>query len=100
MRDPFALNLPGHFERRRFVAAWYCFHFRAIAAEDGVSVAARRLRKYGVPIEVALRVLGIAPSIPHSIAALGRDRAEQGARHALALSAQPGRRPGATGSSS
>ena len=54
---------PNHWERRRFVAAWWCRKYRLIAEQDGVQLAARRLRKQGVPVEVTLRVLGIQPSL-------------------------------------
>ena len=49
-------------ERRELVSEWMVWRWRAVAAEEGVQVAARRLRKAGVPIAVALRVLGIQPT--------------------------------------
>ena len=71
MPDRFAMVVPDHFERRRWIAAMICWRFRSIRAQEGTAVAAMRLRKYGFPLELALRVLGIAPSC--SVPALGRN---------------------------
>lgn len=57
-----ALDYPRHAERRLWVAAMICHRFRVIRAEEGTLAAARRLRKYGFPLEFALRVLGITPT--------------------------------------
>ena len=62
MRDRFALAFPDHFERRRAIAVYLVARFRGLRAEEGVAVAARRLRKMGVPLEIALLILGISPT--------------------------------------
>jgi hypothetical protein len=49
-------------ERRQLIAAWLCDRHRRVAADEGVLVAASRLRKYGFPIDLTMRVLGITPS--------------------------------------
>ena len=62
-RDRWALLPATHPERRALVAAWICRKYRLIALEDGMPTAARRLRKSeGVPLEIALRILGITPT--------------------------------------
>ena len=68
MGDPWAARAArwevvpvGHDERRQLVAAYWCFRFRALAREEGTAVAANRLKKYGVPVWIALRILGIEP---------------------------------------
>lgn len=62
MSDRWALVYPGHFERRRALAVYWIHRFRALRCEEGVPVAAGRLRKMGVPLEVALLILGITPT--------------------------------------
>lgn len=49
-------------ERRELIAAWLVWRFRQMAREEGVQTTARRLRKYGIPLAIALRVLGIEPT--------------------------------------
>jgi hypothetical protein len=62
-RDRWALVPATHPERRALVAAWVCRKYRLIAEEDGMPTAARRLRRSeGVPLEIALRILGITPT--------------------------------------
>jgi hypothetical protein len=41
---------------------WLCQRYRAAAKAKGYLAAAKRLRKQGVPLFMALRVLGIAES--------------------------------------
>lgn len=50
-------------ERRELVASWMAWHWRVCALEEGVQPIARRLRRYGIPIEVTLRILGILPTV-------------------------------------
>ncbi|MBP6563981.1 MAG: hypothetical protein KA200_00050 [Burkholderiales bacterium] len=50
-------------ERRDLVASWVVWHWRVCALEDGVQAVARRLRKYGFPLMVTLRILGITPTV-------------------------------------
>ncbi len=62
MSDRWTFIAPSHFDRRMLVAGWLCMKYRLTAAEEGTHTAARRLRKAGVPLEIALRVLGIRPT--------------------------------------
>ena len=62
MSDRWTFTAPSHVDRRLLVAGWLCMKYRLLAAENGTQVAATRLRKYGVPLEIALRVLGIRPT--------------------------------------
>ena len=50
-------------ERRELVASWMVWHWRVCVLEEGVQPIARRLRRYGIPIEVTLRILGILPTV-------------------------------------
>jgi hypothetical protein len=63
MRDRWEIVPPRHHERRLWVAAMICHRFRLLRAEQGTLAAARRLRKYGFPLPLALRVLGITPTL-------------------------------------
>jgi hypothetical protein len=62
MSDRWCIVPANQRERRELIAAWWVIRFREMAAEEGTQVAARRLRKAGVPLWIALRVLGIAPT--------------------------------------
>jgi hypothetical protein len=68
--DRWVLVPATRLERRELVAQWLVERFRLMRREEGTAVAAARLRKYGVPLWVALHVLGIAPS---HVPALGRN---------------------------
>jgi hypothetical protein len=56
------LAYPDHFERRRAIAVYLVERFRRLRSEEGTRAAAARLRKYGVPLELALLILGVSPS--------------------------------------
>ena len=62
MSDRWELVPVTQLERRELIAAWLCWRWRTVAREEGVQVAARRLRRYGIPIAITLRVLGIEPT--------------------------------------
>lgn len=38
---------------------WFCQKYRRLARESGVQQSARNMRKQGVPLDVALAVLGV-----------------------------------------
>ncbi|MBP6564060.1 MAG: hypothetical protein KA200_00445 [Burkholderiales bacterium] len=71
MSDRWALAYPNHFERRRALAVYWIHRFRSLRREEGAAVAAGRLRKMGVPLPVALLILGIRPTrgLPAPVAA-------------------------------
>lgn len=61
--DRWAIVPVGRQERRELIAAWLVWKWREVAREEGVLVAASRLRRYGIPLEITLRVLGIEPTV-------------------------------------
>lgn len=63
MRDRWVIVPATRRERRELVGEWLVLRFRDMARDEGVRVTAGRLRKYGVPLWVALRVLGITPTL-------------------------------------
>jgi len=48
--------------RRQYIGDWYALRYRARRRAVGTRAVAMQLRKQGVPLRVALAVLGIAPS--------------------------------------
>lgn len=62
MHDRWEILPASRLERRELVAQWLVERFRQMRRDEGTSVAAARLRKYGVPLWVTLHVLGVRPS--------------------------------------
>lgn len=62
MSERWALVPATRRERREYVGTWYVLRYRARARRAGVAVVAKQLKKQGVPLEVALKILGIRPS--------------------------------------
>lgn len=62
MKDRWALVPASSRERRESIGGFLAWQFRQDAAEDGVRAVASRLRRYKVPLPIALRILGILPS--------------------------------------